>query len=136
MVDVVGTASAVLSLVGAAEQAVSAFVTFVRDVRYVNETVSSFLREVQTLLSLVRAIVRKMDELPLALKDEGELKGLWEPMEQTLKECRKTVAELTRLFRRLNDLAGGGIIQPATTQIKFQFQSKEIADLRDRIASL
>jgi len=133
--DGISSASAILALVGAADTAVSTFATFIKGVKIVDATISNFLREVQTLLKLIRAIIQKVDELPSALIEEGGLMGLWESTKETLAECSKTVKKLKRLFRRLNK-ESGGFAQAAVKQFKLQFQGQEIAGLRERIASL
>jgi hypothetical protein len=135
MVDVVGTASAVLALVGAAETAVTTFRTFCRGVGVVETTISDFLREVQTLLSLITAIKGMLDELPPALRQDRVLKVIWGPMEASLRHCIPAVEDLTSLFQSLNQSTGGWL-RNAVTQIRFQFQKPEITDLRGRIASL
>ena len=135
MVDVVGTASAVLALVGTAETAVTTFRTFYRGVGVVETTISNFLREVQTLLSLIKAIKGMLDELPSTLQQDRELKVIWGPMEVSLRDCILALEDLTRLFQRLNQSTGSWA-RNAVTQIRFQFQKPEIADLRERITSL
>jgi len=134
MVDVVGTASAVLALVGAAEATFTTFFEFVKGVGSVDETITRFLRESQNLFSLIRAISKKLDELPADLREDRDLKRLWEPMQVTLKQCKKTIADLTRLFRRLNDTARGRFGGTVIKQIKLQFRDQEIAKLRQQVA--
>jgi hypothetical protein len=133
--DAIGSASAILALVGGADTAVRTFVTFIKGVKIVDSTISTVLREVKTHLALIRAVIRKMDELPAAWKEVGDLKGLWEPMEETLRECGKTTEKLTRLFRRFNG-ESGGLVQAAIKHFRLRFQAEEITRLRERIASL
>ena len=136
MVDVVGTAAAVLALVGAAEATFTTLLEFVKRVGSVDETVMGFLRESQNLFSLIRAISEKLDQLPADLREDGDLKRLWEPTQVTLKQCKETVTDLRRLFRRLNDTARGSFGGSAIKQIKLQLQDTKIEKLRQRIAWL
>jgi hypothetical protein len=135
MVDVVGTASAVLALVGAAETAVTTFATFCRGVGGIENTISDFLQEVQTLLRLITAIKETLDELPPTLRQDRALKVIWGPMESSLSDCIPAVEDLTSLFQDLNQSTGGWL-RNAIAQIRLQFQEPEIARLRKRIASL
>jgi hypothetical protein len=135
MVDVVGTASAVLALVGAAETAVTTFITFCRGVRGVEATILGFLREFQNLLRLITAIKKMLDELPPTLQQDRALKAIWDPMEASLRDCIPAVEDLTSLFQDLNQSTGGWL-RNAAAQIRLQFQQPEIAVLRKRIASL
>lgn len=131
----IGTASAILALVGGADTAVRTFVTFIKGVKIVDSTISTVLREVQTHLTLIRAVIQRMDEVPAALKEVGDLKGLWGPMEETLRECGKTIEQLIRLFRKFNR-ESSGLVQAAIKHLRLRFQEEEITRLRERIASL
>jgi hypothetical protein len=77
-----------------------------------------------------------MDEMPGAMKADSEVAQLWGRTEATLREGRRTVGELIILFGKLNNRGNGsGALNAAVKQLKFQFRTKEIADLRARIAS-
>jgi hypothetical protein len=56
-------------------------------------------------------------------------------MEETLRECRKIVEQLTCLFRRFNG-DSGGLVQAAIMQYRLQFQGEQISGLGERIALL
>ena len=136
MAEVLGSASAVLALMGAANTAVSTFITFFRGVRNVDETVSAFVRETQTHLLLIEAITQKMNEIPASSKQDAWLSPLWKPMKTTLRECRELVEELTTLFQKLNKETGNGVLQNSWAQLRLQFFKKDdIAALRAKIAA-
>jgi hypothetical protein len=63
---------------------------FIKGVEVVDDNISTFLRDVQNLLPIIQAIIRKMNEMPGAVKTDSEVAQLWGPTEATLRNSSRS----------------------------------------------
>lgn len=59
-----------------------------------DDNISTFLRDVQNLLPIIQAIIRKMDEITGAVKADSEVAQLWGLTEATLRNSSRSLIAL------------------------------------------
>jgi len=124
-VSAIGTASAVISLVGCCAKALLFFVTYIKDTVEINQTV----RLLGIDIAHLRNELETIRDAILDATNAGNCGKLWENLARAVDECKGTLGELDKILQKVKSKR-----RKVSMKFQYDFTASDIERLRQKIS--